>query len=233
MGEFINECLKTKMLPPIVFEDDFILVLNKPSGLLSVPGKIELRDCLSVRIQKVYPDALTVHRLDQPTSGLILMARNSEVHKHLSNQFRFRVVKKRYVAWVDGYIQNESGEIDFPLSADWPNRPRQKINFESGKPSKTYYRRIAYNMEKHCSYVELEPFTGRTHQLRLHLSALGHPIWGDPLYASDDILKKSSRLLLHAEFLAFNHPITGEWLEYQVKADFDDELNAIFFNSKG
>jgi tRNA pseudouridine32 synthase/23S rRNA pseudouridine746 synthase len=212
----------------LIYEDSALLVFNKPSGLLSVPGKgPEKADCLRTRVQQVYPEALTVHRLDMSTSGILLMARSAELHRKLSIAFQDREVKKRYVAVVDGHVkrslENPSQEwqlIDKPIATDWINRPLQKIALVEGKPSQTHYKVLSYDAATNSTSVELAPITGRTHQLRVHLQSLGHPILGDHLYASPDIQAKSARLLLHASSLTINHPITGLAIEWQCAAPF-------------
>ncbi len=197
----------------ILHKDDALLVLNKPTGLLSVPGRgAERQDCLTARVQKEYPEAMSVHRLDMETSGLIVMARSRCVHRQLSRLFAQREVDKRYVAVVDGRLQPLAGEIDLPLSADWPNRPRQKIDYQNGKASKTRFSVTHYDARENTTRVCLVPQTGRTHQLRVHLQALGHAILGDRLYAGSAVAERSQRLLLHAAFLGFRHPVTGEGL---------------------
>ncbi|MDC8786017.1 RluA family pseudouridine synthase [Roseateles koreensis] len=170
-----------------VFINDDLLVINKPSGLLSVPGRGEdKQDCAIHRVQLHYPEALIVHRLDMATSGLLLMARGPAMQRRLSMSFEARKVHKRYIALVAGRLAASNladwQEIDLPLIADWPNRPRQKIDFETGKPSITRYRVLSTNNE--TTRVELEPVTGRTHQLRVHMATLGHPIVGDGLYGT-------------------------------------------------
>lgn len=203
----------------ILHADAALLVLNKPSGLLSVPGRGEdKQDCLASRIQAIYPDALNVHRLDMETSGLIIMARGKAAQRTLSLAFEQRRVDKRYLAVVAGHPVAESGEINLPLICDWPNRPRQKVDFLRGKPSLTRYQVLARDAVS--SRIALFPETGRSHQLRVHLQALGHPILGDALYADAAAYSLASRLLLHAEYLAFAHPESGEWLEFSCPAPF-------------
>ncbi|MDR7332380.1 pseudouridine synthase [Roseateles asaccharophilus] len=181
----------------IVHVDDRMVVVDKPSGLLSVPGRTE-PDCASARMQALYPDALIVHRLDQSTSGLLLFARGADAQRELSADFAERRVNKVYVAVVAGHLDGE-GLIDLPLAADWPNRPKQQVDFKRGKPSQTRWRVMAH--EGPNTRVALEPLTGRSHQLRVHLTALGHPILGDTLYAPPDLAAASPRLLLHASEL--------------------------------
>ena len=209
----------------IIHVDDSLLVLNKPSGLLSVPGRGEdKQDCLSRRVQSLYPDALVVHRLDMATSGLMLMARGAAMQRAISQLFERREVHKRYVAQVDGQLAPAPtadgwGLIDLPIAVDWPRRPLRIID-AAGKPSQTRWRSLAFNSEANCTRVELEPITGRSHQLRVHLLALGHPILGDALYAPDAVLARSPRLLLHACALRLLHPATGALLSVESPPDF-------------
>ena len=205
----------------LIYADEALLVANKQTRLLSVPGRgEEKQDCLIRRVQTEYPDALIVHRLDFDTSGLLVLARGKLMHRRLSILFQDRQVDKRYVAVVNGKLSPESGEVDLPLIVDWPNRPLHKVDHDIGKPSLTRYRALAYDTEKDCTRVELTPETGRTHQLRVHMQALDHPILGDPLYACTVSKSKADRLLLHAEYLAFNHPESGKPLSFHCAADF-------------
>jgi len=193
--------------------DDSLLVVNKPSGLLAVPGRgADKQDCLSARVQARYPDALIVHRLDMATSGLMVMARGAAMQRALSQAFAAREVNKRYIAVVAGRLEaplEEWGIIDLPIIADWPNRPLRMIDHRNGKPSVTRWRVLGYDESGLNTRVELEPVTGRSHQLRLHLRELGYPILGDTLYAPPAIQAMAGRLLLHAESLRFVHPVTG------------------------
>lgn len=201
--------------------DAALLVVDKPSGLLSVPGRGPGKDdCLVARVQADYPDALTVHRLDMETSGLMVLARGKEMHRRLSILFQERQVEKRYVAVVDGRLAPERGEIDLPLITDWPNRPLQKVDFAIGKPSLTRYRVLAHDARADTTRVELTPETGRSHQLRVHLMSLGHAILGDSLYAGPAARAKAARLLLHADALAFAHPESGRPLSFERAAPF-------------
>ena len=205
----------------ILFEDEFLLIVNKPSGLLSVPGRgKEKQDCLISRIQKKYSDALIVNRLDVSKSGLMIIARGKEVESMLSILFQKKMINKKYIAVVDGEISPSSGEIDLPLITDWPNRPKQKIDFITGKKSQTKYSVISINKEKNTTRVELTPLTGRTHQLRIHMQSLNHAILGDELYANKEVINKSGRLLLHACHLSFKHPISDEMLEFNLDDQF-------------
>ncbi|WP_313953818.1 RluA family pseudouridine synthase [Accumulibacter sp.] len=204
-----------------VYVDAAIVVVNKPSGLLSVPGRgQDKQDCVAGRLQAEFPDALTVHRLDMHTSGLLLLARGKEMQRRLSIQFASRQVDKRYLAVVVGELPLASGEIDLPLRADWPNRPRQKIDALAGKPSLTRYQVISHDASANTSRLALIPETGRTHQLRVHLQALGHPIIGDALYGDAASSAGPQRLLLHADQLAFAHPEHGERLSFLCPAPF-------------
>ena len=205
-----------------IHADAHLLVLNKPAGMLSVPGKgDEKQDCLSARVQKIYPDALIVHRLDMATSGLMLMARGPAVQTALSKLFEMRQIHKRYAAVVDGHmkIHEDWQLIDLPIALDWPNRPLRIIHAD-GKPSQTRWRALHYDPGANATRVELEPMTGRTHQLRLHLKALGHPILGDALYAPVDVKAKATRLLLHACVLRFLHPASGDAMVFDDAANF-------------
>jgi tRNA pseudouridine32 synthase/23S rRNA pseudouridine746 synthase len=213
-------------LPPpdngltIVFADEHLLVVDKPAGLLSVPGRGEGKDdCLVSRVQAKFADALAVHRLDMSTSGLLLLARGAAMHSALSRLFRERLVDKRYLAEVEGCLEAEAGEIDLPLICDWPNRPRQKVDFEIGKRSLTRFRTLFRDPSGLSSRVELEPVTGRSHQLRVHLAALGHPIIGDELYGSGS-LESGERLRLHATDLRFIHPLSMLPLDFHCEAPF-------------
>ena len=191
-----------------IYADDSVLVLNKPPGLLSVPGRgKDKQDCLSHRVQQHYPDALVVHRLDMATSGLMLMARGLGMQRALGKLFETRAIQKRYVAVVDGHLDSSPDWqlIDLPIALDWPNRPLRIINAD-GKPSRTRWRALQYDAATHTTRVELEPITGRSHQLRVHLQAMGHPILGDALYAPPAAQAKAPRLLLHACALAFRRP---------------------------
>lgn len=211
----------------VVHVDEHLVVLDKPAGMLCVPGRgADKQDCLATRAQAVYPDALIVHRLDMATSGLCVMGRGAQVQRQLSVAFADRAVGKRYVAVVAGQMRahHDSRDgwslIDLPIAADWPNRPRQVIDHENGKPSQTRWRVAAVDPGADTTRVELEPLTGRTHQLRVHLQALGHPILGDALYAPPEIVERAPRLLLHASELSFAHPSTGETMSFASTAPF-------------
>jgi tRNA pseudouridine32 synthase/23S rRNA pseudouridine746 synthase len=186
--------------------DDALIVVDKPAGMLAVPGRGEAgRDNLAVRVQAQFPDALVVHRLDMATSGVMLFARGAAAQRRLSMAFANGEVAKQYVAIVEGRLQGDSGVIDAPLAADWPHRPRQVVDRERGKPSRTHWRVLERAVDS--TRLLLEPATGRTHQLRVHLQWLGHPIRGDALYAAAPL--RADRLLLHATRIALVHPQTG------------------------
>jgi len=205
----------------LIYSDDSILVLNKPSGLLSVPGRGEDKsDCLATRTVSEYPDALIVHRLDMATSGLMVLARGKQVHRQLSILFQQQQVSKSYIAIVDGIIAPTSGEIERPLITDWPNRPRQKVDYRVGKPSLTHFMVMEHNQTNMSTRVQLRPRTGRSHQLRVHLFSIGHPIVGDELYGGDKVIAKSKRLLLHATSLSFVHPVTDKLLTFESDTPF-------------
>jgi len=203
--------------PELIYLDDSLLVVNKPPGLLSVPGRgPDKQDCLSARVLEIIPDALIVHRLDMATSGLLVFARGIEIQRQLSAMFRERKVEKRYVAVVSGKMAQSSGEVDLPIVADWPNRPLRKIDTLLGKHSLTRYALLAFNPESDSCRLQLEPVTGRTHQLRLHMAAIGHPILGDTLYGG----REDERLKLHASNLNFAHPESGKMLDFTSVAAF-------------
>ncbi|PIF74106.1 ribosomal large subunit pseudouridine synthase A [Variovorax sp. 54] len=211
-----------------IHEDAHLLVLDKPAGLLCVPGRgDDKQDCLSARAQRQWPDALIVHRLDMGTSGLVVMARGLEMQRALSTAFADREVHKRYEAVVDGVMpqQGDWSVIDAPLMADWPRRPLQKID-PAGKPSLTRWRALASVSPPGgpaATHVLLEPLTGRTHQLRVHLLSIGHPILGDALYGDAALQARAPRLLLHARELGFVHPATREPLHFECTAGFAAE----------
>src|SRR5690606_34602489 len=176
-----------------------LLLVNKPSGLLSVPGRHPRnRDCLISRLQAQWPEALIVHRLDMDTSGIMVIALNKEVHANLSRQFQQRQVTKQYDALVFGLVAQDSGAVDAPLITDWPNRPLQKICYEQGKAALTRYRVLQRDEQSNRSHLLLEPLTGRSHQLRVHMRELGHPILGDSFYGCPTSKAMASRLMLHA-----------------------------------
>lgn len=205
----------------VVFADSDLIVVNKPAGLPSVPGRPpELKDSAISRLQAMYADALVVHRLDMATSGLLLFARGATMQRALSQLFEQRQIKKRYEAVVHGRLKAPAGTIALPLIADWPNRPRQKVDWLHGKPATTQWRRLPSQHAESYSRLELSPITGRSHQLRLHLSAIGYPIVGDSLYGPDNPSGVSSRLLLHATHLEFIHPVRQELIEFCTDVPF-------------
>lgn len=202
----------------ILHDDHEVVLVNKPSGLLSVPGKgPDLADCLIARVQAIFPTALLVHRLDRDTSGVMIFALTPHAQRHLGLQFEKRMIKKTYVARVWGEMLEKTGSVDLPLIVDWPNRPKQKVDHENGKSAWTDWRVIrAKNGE---SRVRLMPKTGRSHQLRVHMQALGHPILGDPFYAEGPS-RDYPRLMLHSESLQFRHPDGGQGTKVTAKAPF-------------
>ncbi len=205
----------------ILYLDEDLLIANKPAGLLCVPGKgPDKQDCLSNRVLKFNPNARVVHRLDQGTSGIVMFPLNYLTLKNLTHKFEAREIHKRYVAIVDGLIAEDDGEVKLPLICDWPNRPLQKVCFESGKAAHTRYKVLERDLENKTTRVLLEPVSGRTHQLRVHMLSLGHPMLGDGLYAPEDVLAKAPRLLLHAQELWLDHPITGVEVRVQAAPDF-------------
>jgi tRNA pseudouridine32 synthase / 23S rRNA pseudouridine746 synthase len=217
------------MLPPVLHADDWLLVVDKPAGMLSVAGRGPAgEDCLHARLRQAWPDALVVHRLDMATSGLMVFARGERAQRILSIAFAGRAVDKRYVAIVAGKPEpaNTDDEgwatIELPLAADWPARPRQKVDAASGRPSLTRWRvaREALRAWEGGTRLELQPVTGRSHQLRVHLAAIGHPILGDALYAPGPIAGAAPRLLLHAQSLALAHPADGRPLVWRCDAPF-------------
>jgi len=206
----------------IVYEDDRLILCNKPSGLLTVPGKDpSLADCLEVRVQARYPQypaAKVVHRLDKDTSGLLLLAFDKQALGSLGSQFEHRKVEKYYVARVWGDIDGDSGLVDLPLATDWENKPRQRVDHERGRASQTRWEVLA--REGGVTRLKLTPLTGRTHQLRVHMLALGHPILGDTFYADGPARDAADRLQLHAEMLQFSHPGDHAVHRYLVPAPF-------------
>ncbi|MEX1034815.1 MAG: RluA family pseudouridine synthase [Sneathiella sp.] len=202
----------------VLFEDEHLLAINKPSGLLSVPGRgDELIDCAEARAKKHDRNARTVHRLDMSTSGVLLFGKGAEVHRRLSAMFAARAIEKRYLAWVNGELLDDEGEIDLPLIGDWPNRPRQKVDPVNGKPCLTRWR--VKERRDDASLLALYPETGRTHQLRLHCASIGHPILGDRIYADQAAFARAERLQLHAERLRFRHPMTDVEMTLAAPSD--------------
>ncbi|EDQ02682.1 bifunctional tRNA pseudouridine(32) synthase/23S rRNA pseudouridine(746) synthase RluA [Shewanella benthica] len=203
----------------IIYQDKDILVVNKHSGLLSVPGRApEHQDSVYSRVLAEYPNAQVVHRLDMATSGVILVALRRNAEKELKRQFRERETKKTYYARVAGHIKQQKGSVDLPLICDWPNRPKQKVDHEIGKPSLTHFEVISY--AKRSTLVKLTPITGRSHQLRVHMMAIGHPILGDNFYADPLAKRLASRLLLHAQELTIKQPYSGRVLTFNCEVPF-------------
>jgi tRNA pseudouridine32 synthase/23S rRNA pseudouridine746 synthase len=196
-----------------------LIVVDKPSGLLSVPGRgAGKEDCLSSRVQAEFPDALIVHRLDMGTSGIVVMGRGARAQRELSIQFQERKVHKRYQALVDGrWTAATEGVIDLPIIVDWPNRPKQIVDHAIGRPSTTRFRVLDIGA---VSRIELEPVTGRSHQLRVHMEAMGHPIVGDDFYGTPASFAKAERLMLHACRIELDHPETGEPLRIDCPPPF-------------
>ena len=202
----------------ILYEDASILVVNKPAGLLTVPGKLEGRqDCLITRLQAARWDALTVHRLDCDTSGVIIFARTKQAQGFLGQEFEQRRAQKTYVARLKGRLEPDSGTVDLPLGSDWEYRPRQKVDHQKGRPAVTDWQVISRTDTE--TRVRLTPHTGRSHQLRVHMLALGHPILGDQIYAPET-LADHNRLMLHAETLSLHHPATKERVSFTAPALF-------------
>ncbi|HFD32572.1 MAG TPA: RluA family pseudouridine synthase [Gammaproteobacteria bacterium] len=206
--------------PEILHIDDDLIIVNKPAGLLSVPGRgKDKQDCLISRVHAEYPDALIVHRLDMPTSGILILARNPATHRQLSQKFQERTIKKEYIAIVRGIVTESTGEINLPLITDWPNRPKQKVDHQNGKPSLTRYEVISVNEKQQTTRLKLTPETGRSHQLRVHLLSLGHVIVGDALYSKNEAQKKT-RLHLHANKIIFSHPTSKKTLCIECNCPF-------------
>ena len=202
----------------LIHEDHELLVVNKPAGLLSVPGKGDhLKDCLITRLQAAFPEALLVHRLDMDTSGVIVFARTPAAQRHLGLQFEKRMMKKSYLALVWGQVDGKEGVIDLPLIVDWPNRPLQKVCHETGRAAVTEWKVLRH--DETSTRMRLFPQTGRSHQLRVHMRELGHPILGDPFYATGPA-RDFPRLMLHAETLRLRHPDGGRGMNFRAKNPF-------------
>jgi len=203
---------------PLVYvhRDEAVLVMDKPSGLLSVPGKTDGRsDCLQTRLRAAHPESLLVHRLDCDTSGVIIFARSKAAQGFLGQEFEQRRARKTYVARVAGVIAQDHGHIDLPLAADWPNRPRQQVD-PQGRPAQTDWQVLTRSDTE--TRVRLTPLTGRSHQLRVHMLAIGHPILGDPIYSP--AAGNHPRLMLHAETLSLHHPVTKTRVTFQSACPF-------------
>lgn len=204
----------------ILYQDQHIMVVNKPSGLLSVPGRLpEHNDSIMSRIQHQYPQAESVHRLDMATSGVMVIALNKIAERELKRQFRERLTEKVYIARIWGHPNVDEGLIDLPLICDWPNRPKQKVCFTSGKSAQTNYQ-VLSRETNNTSRIKLMPITGRSHQLRVHMQALGHPILGDRFYAPEQARIMADRLQLHAQKLTLFHPVFGNSITFRCKEDF-------------
>ena len=204
----------------LVYRDDYIAVVNKPSGLLSVPGnQPQYYDSAMSRVKEKYGFCEPAHRLDMATSGILLFALSKAADRELKRQFREREPKKYYQALVWGHLEQDHGVVELPLICDWENRPRQKICFERGKRAVTFYD-VLQRYPNNTTRIKLTPITGRSHQLRLHMLALGHPILGDKFYAHPQAKALSPRLCLHAESLLIQHPITGETMEFTAPVGF-------------
>lgn len=203
----------------ILYADEQLIVINKPSGLLSVPGKSEQnKECVLTHLHKTHPEALIVHRLDMDTSGIMVLAMNKQAHRSLSIQFQDRKVNKKYYALCAGRLLTKAGYIQLPMRCDWDRRPKQIIDFNHGRSAQTHWQ-IMTQFKNHFS-VELSPITGRSHQLRLHMKSLGHPILGDNLYADPVSIAEHSRLMLHAGELEFSHPETQQILKIKSSPEF-------------
>ena len=212
-------------LPPqdpleMIYEDEDLVVINKPAGLLSVMGRLpEHQDSAYLRVLAQYPSAKVTHRLDMATSGLLMFAKHRDAEVAISKMFQARTVKKYYVALVQGQIQQD-GSVEVPLITDWENRPRQMVHFELGKPAKTLFQSIEYDVTTDQSRVRLEPVTGRSHQLRVHMMHIGHPIMGDKLYHPEPAKFHLKRMALHAAFLSFQHPLQQHLVEIKSVIPF-------------
>ena len=205
----------------LLYQDDSLLVLNKPNGLCSVPGKMDRAfDSLQTRVQSVFDDALIVHRLDMSTSGILVMARGKDSQRVLNKDFADRRVNKEYSAIVDGLVKPTCGTIVLPLIKDWPNRPRQRIDFLNGKPSETHFTVLERDTAQNTTRLKLTPITGRSHQLRVHLQAYGHTIIGDELYATPEVRQKATRLMLHAQKIEIVHPVSRQRMTFTCEAAF-------------
>ncbi len=203
----------------VVHRDHEILLVDKPAGLLSVPGKgAHLADCLITRVQRAFPEALLVHRLDRDTSGIMVFALTTGAQRHLGLQFEKRQIKKVYVARVWGRVTDDTGTVDLPLIVDWPNRPRQMVDLENGRAAQTDWRVVRRDADG-TTRLRLMPRTGRSHQLRVHMKEIGHPILGDPFYA-DGPARAYPRLMLHSESLRLRHPDGGKGLSFSSKCPF-------------
>ena len=204
----------------ILYEDDDLVIIEKPAGLLSVPGRLpEHHDSAYYRVLEQFPNAKITHRLDMATSGILMFAKHRDAEVAVSKMFQARTVKKNYIALVQGKLP-DTGRIEVPLITDWENRPRQIVHFELGKQALTLYEHLEYDEAKDVSRVLLTPITGRSHQLRVHLQYIGHPITGDKLYHPEPTRSPLGRMALHASYLAFTQPLSGVELEIVCEAAF-------------
>lgn len=204
----------------IVYEDDDLVVIDKPAGLLSVPGRLpEHHDSAYLRVIELYPNAKITHRLDMATSGLLMFAKHRDAEVAVSKMFQARTVKKNYIALAQGKLIGASS-IQVPLITDWENRPRQKVDYDLGKPAQTLYEALNYDEAQDISRVLLTPITGRSHQLRVHLMHIGHPITGDKIYHPDAQRSPLGRMALHASYLAFKQPLSGKDVEIKGVVPF-------------
>ena len=204
----------------IVYEDDDLVVIEKPAGLLSVPGRLpEHKDSAYLRVLAQYPHAKITHRLDMATSGILMFAKHRGAEVAVSKMFQARTVDKHYIALVQGQLDAE-GCVEVPLITDWENRPRQIVHFELGKPAKTLYQALSYDIETDITRVLLTPITGRSHQLRVHMQYIGHPITGDKLYHPEPTRSPLKRMALHASFLAFQQPLSGQSVAIHGRVPF-------------
>lgn len=205
----------------LAYQDEYFLIANKPPGLLTVPGRgPDKQDCLINRLLPEHPNSRIVHRLDMATSGLVIIAQSLPALQALGRLFETRQIAKEYTAVVDGLLEEDQGEINLPLICDWPNRPKQMVCHETGKSAQTHFEVIERNEEIMQSRVTLRPVTGRSHQLRVHMQALGHPIVGDEFYAPEEVRAASSRLLLHATRLKFQHPFEDREMNISLAPAF-------------
>lgn len=204
----------------IVYEDDDLVVIDKPAGLLSVPGRLpEHQDSAYLRVVEKYPHAKITHRLDMATSGILMFAKHRNAEVAVSKMFQARTVQKNYIALVQGKLEGQ-GSVDVPLMTDWENRPRQMVHFELGKAAKTLYQAVQYFETDDITRVLLTPVTGRSHQLRVHMQYIGHPITGDQFYHPDYRQSALKRMALHASYLAFKQPLSGVDVEIRGNIPF-------------
>ena len=205
----------------IVHADAHLVVVDKPHGLLSVPGRDPVnRDCVPSRLRDEFGELRIAHRLDLDTSGLMVLARDADTHRHLNRQFEQRTVEKYYEALVWGLPAEDSGSIELPICVDWPNRPRKIVDHVNGKHALTHYRVLARDADRNVARLELKPVTGRSHQLRVHLAEIGHPILGCPFYAHNAAEAAAQRLTLHARALQLTHPVSGERMDFSAAVPF-------------